>query len=117
MVLGELICFGSGVIGLFRSSVGDLVLYSLLFRRGMRWWQPARMVLVAGGDWRLLWSGGGGAWRLLAMEEFCYSGGSFFFPAATTLSGGGGRWHGDCFNWVLEVVGFFPTTLLVVMSW
>jgi hypothetical protein len=74
------------------------------------------MVLVAGGDWRLFWSGGGGC-RLLTMEEFCYSGGSFFFPAATTLSGGGGRWHGDCFNWVLEVVGFFPTTLLVVMSW
>jgi hypothetical protein len=31
------------------------------------------MVLKAGGDWRLLWDGGG--WRLLAMKEFCYSGG------------------------------------------
>jgi hypothetical protein len=41
----------------------------------------------------------------------------FFFLAATTLSGGGGRWHGDCLNWVLEVVVFFPTTLLAVMSW
>ncbi|WJX32894.1 hypothetical protein P8452_21170 [Trifolium repens] len=77
----------------------------------MRWWQPARMVLVAGGDWRLLWSGGGGGWRLLAMEEFCYSGGSFFFSDAT-LSGGGGRWHGDCFNWVLEVVGFFSDDVI-----
>jgi hypothetical protein len=31
------------------------VSYDVLFRRGMRWWPPARTVLVAGGDWRLLW--------------------------------------------------------------
>ncbi|KAK2436066.1 hypothetical protein QL285_021080 [Trifolium repens] len=74
LVLGELFCFGSGVIGLFRSSGGDLVSYGVLFRRGMRWWQPARMMPVAGGDWRLFWCGG---WRVLAMDEFCYSGGSF----------------------------------------
>ncbi|KAK2410918.1 hypothetical protein QL285_046251 [Trifolium repens] len=53
LVLGELVCFRSGNIGLFRSSGGDLVSYGVLFRRGMRWWQLARMVLVAGGDWRL----------------------------------------------------------------
>ncbi|KAK2418017.1 hypothetical protein QL285_040251 [Trifolium repens] len=74
LVLGELVCFRSGVIGLFQGSGGDFVSYGVLFLRGMRWWQPARMVLVAGGDWRLFWGGGG--WRLLATKEFCYSGGS-----------------------------------------
>jgi hypothetical protein len=65
LVFGELVFFGYGVIGLFRSSGGYLVSCDILLRRGMRWWQPARMVLMAGGDWKLFWCGGD--WRLLAM--------------------------------------------------
>jgi hypothetical protein len=52
---------GSDAVFGFRNSGGDLVSYGILFRQGMGWWQPTRLVLVAGGDWRLFWGGGG--WR------------------------------------------------------
>jgi hypothetical protein len=47
------------VLGVFGAPVVIWCRTTFCFRRGMRRWPLARMVLVAGGDWRLFWGGGG----------------------------------------------------------